>query len=78
MSRPVTYRILPRPDGRYDVDVAIRHGKRFRRRGLASQAAAEASVIELGAIMAGCGAALAREGSAEAACLADMAGPLAQ
>lgn len=69
MARPVTYRIVTRRDGRYDVEVNILGGGCFRRSGMPSMEEAEGSVSELSAVMAGCGAAVAEAGTPEAATL---------
>lgn len=56
MARPVLYRIIDQPDGRFDVMATLGPNKTFTREGLASFAEVNAALDVLRAIMAACGA----------------------
>lgn len=62
MTRPVTYRIVDCPDGRFAVVAAMASGSIHRRSGLLTLAEVEASVESLRVMMAACGAPLVRPG----------------
>lgn len=58
MARPVLYRIIDRPDGRFDVTATLVPDKTFTREGLASLAEVNAALDVLRDIMSACGAEL--------------------
>ncbi len=60
MARPVTYRIVDCPDGRFAVLVVAASGATYRRGDLLTIAEAEACVEDLRAALACCSAVLAR------------------
>lgn len=59
MTRPVTYRIVDCPDGRFAVVALAASGTAYRRGGLLTLAEADACVEDLRAMLSLCGAALA-------------------
>ncbi len=59
MARPVTYRIVDCPDGRFAIVASSTSGTAYRRDGLLTLAEAEACVEELRTMLALCGAPLA-------------------
>lgn len=59
MARPVTYRIVDCPDGRFAIVALSTSGTVYRRDGLLTLAEAEACVEELRTMLALCGAPLA-------------------
>ena len=62
MVRPVTYRIVDCPDGRFAVVAVAASGTAYRRGGLLSLAEAEACVEDLRTTLASCGTPLLRDG----------------
>jgi hypothetical protein len=59
MTRPVTYRIVDCPDGRFAVIAVATSGTAYWRGGLLTLAEADACVEDLRAMLSLCGAALA-------------------
>ncbi|AWN40444.1 hypothetical protein DK389_07745 [Methylobacterium durans] len=60
MARPVTYSILDCPRGLFEIVAVLGPSSVYRRGGFQTLAEAEASVEELRALMAACGATLLR------------------
>lgn len=60
MGRPVTYRIVDCPDGRFAVEAVSASGSVHCRSGFLTLAEAEQSVEDLREVMAACRAPLAR------------------
>ncbi len=59
MPRRASYRIIERPDGRFDIAVTLAGGGTQTREGLAGPAEVEAALAMLRDLMAACGADLA-------------------
>jgi hypothetical protein len=64
MARPLTYRIVDCPDGRFAIVVVAASGTTYRRDGLYTLAEAEACVEDLRAALTCCSAVLARHDEA--------------
>ena len=61
MPRRASYRIIERPDGRFDIAVTLAGGGTHARDGLRTRAEVEAALDLLGGLMAACGAVLVEE-----------------
>ena len=60
MAKPVTYSIVDRPDGRFDLVVLLGSGPPFTRHGFWTLAEAEEEVDWLRVLMTACGAPVVR------------------
>lgn len=54
MPRPATYRIIERPDGRFDISVTLSGGGTHVREGLKTKADVDAALATLRDLMAAC------------------------
>lgn len=61
MSRRASYRIIERPDGRFNVAVTLAGGGTHTREGLANRAEIESALALLRDLMDACGAELVEE-----------------
>ncbi|GJD57302.1 hypothetical protein [Methylobacterium dankookense] len=61
MPRRASYRIIERPDGRFDIAVTLAGGGTQSREGLATRAEVSSALAMLRDLMAACGADLVEE-----------------
>lgn len=61
MARSVSYQVVQRPDGQFDIAVTLAGGRTHFREGLASRADVDCALDLLRDLMAACGAPLIEE-----------------
>ena len=61
MTRRVSYRIIQRPNGNFDIAVTLAGGRTHYREGLTTRADVDSAVNILRDLMAACGASLVEE-----------------